>query len=219
MKDVLQELIDLLALERIEHNLFRGQSRDNGGQAVFGGQVLGQALMAAGRTVDPAHQVHSLHGYFLRAGDKTQPIVYDVDRIRDGASFTTRRVVAIQHGQAIFHMSASFQVEEPGFDHQDAMPEVPPPRGSPFRTRACAEGGRPPAPLDAGPGHRRAAHRGAPRHPREPPGAHGRPPVAGGLVPGGAPPHDAPRSDLAEPGHAGGQHRSRHVVSPALPHG
>ena len=92
----LRDLVDLLRLEPLEHNLFRGRSRDNGGQAVFGGQVLGQALMAAGRTVDPAHQVHSLHGYFLRAGDKAMPIVYDVDRIRDGASFTTRRVVAIQ---------------------------------------------------------------------------------------------------------------------------
>jgi len=125
----LRDLVDLLRLEPLEHNLFRGRSRDNGGQAVFGGQVLGQALMAAGRTVDPAHQVHSLHGYFLRAGDKAMPIVYDVDRIRDGASFTTRRVVAIQHGQAIFHMSASFQKQEGGPTHQDSMPAAPPPEG------------------------------------------------------------------------------------------
>ncbi len=125
----LTDLVDLLRLEPLEHNLFRGRSKDNGGLAVFGGQVLGQALMAAGRTVDPTHRVHSLHGYFLRAGDKTQPIVYDVDRIRDGTSFTTRRVVAIQHGQAIFHMSASFQKHEDGPTHQDQMPDAPPPEG------------------------------------------------------------------------------------------
>ena len=127
MKDVLQELIDLLALERIEQNLFRGQSQDLGWGRVFGGQVLGQALSAAVQTVPPERVVHSLHGYFLRPGAVDRPIVYDVERIRDGGSFTTRRVKAIQNGEAIFSLSASFQVEEPGFDHQDAMPEVPPP--------------------------------------------------------------------------------------------
>jgi acyl-CoA thioesterase-2 len=120
-------LVDLLRLEQLEHNLFRGQSRDVGGPAVFGGQVLGQALMAAARTVAVGQSVHSLHGYFLRAGDKAVPIVYDVDRIRDGASFATRRVVAIQHGQAIFHMSASFHKREDGPSHQGTMPEAPPP--------------------------------------------------------------------------------------------
>jgi len=123
----LQALVELLRLEPLEHNLFRGQSRDVGGPAVFGGQVLGQALMAAARTVAAGQSVHSLHGYFLRAGDKAVPIVYDVDRIRDGASFATRRVVAIQHGQAIFHMSASFHKREGGPAHQDTMPEAPPP--------------------------------------------------------------------------------------------
>ena len=123
----LQGLVDLLRLEQLEHNLFRGQSRDVGGPAVFGGQVLGQALMAAARTVAAGQSVHSLHGYFLRAGDKALPIIYDVDRIRDGASFATRRVVAIQHGQAIFHMSASFHKHEGGPSHQGTMPEAPPP--------------------------------------------------------------------------------------------
>lgn len=127
MKDVLQELIDLLALERIEQNLFRGQSQDLGWGRVFGGQVLGQALSAAVQTVPPERVVHSLHGYFLRPGAVDRPIVYDVERIRDGGSFTTRRVKAIQNGEAIFSLSASFQVEEAGFDHQDEMPEVPPP--------------------------------------------------------------------------------------------
>ncbi len=126
-QQALAALLDLLRLEPLEHNLFRGRSHDIGSPAVFGGQVLGQALMAAGRTVAAGQQVHSLHGYFLRAGDKALPIVYDVDRIRDGASFATRRVVAIQHGQAIFHMSASFHKHEAGPAHQDAMPAAPPP--------------------------------------------------------------------------------------------
>lgn len=121
------ELVDTLQLEPLERNLFRGRSIDVGGTNVFGGQVLGQALVAAGRTVD-GQPVHSLHGYFLRAGDKRAPIVYDVDRIRDGRSFTTRRVVAIQHGEAIFHMSASFHRPEDGpADHQGTMPAAPPP--------------------------------------------------------------------------------------------
>ncbi len=126
-KNVLDELIELLALERIEENLFRGQSQDLGWGAVFGGQVLGQALSAAVQTVPPERHVHSLHAYFLRSGDVTKPIVYDVDRIRDGGSFTTRRVVAIQGGKAIFNLAASFQIDEPGFEHQDTMPEAPPP--------------------------------------------------------------------------------------------
>ncbi|HVK67162.1 MAG TPA: acyl-CoA thioesterase domain-containing protein, partial [Polyangium sp.] len=108
MTRVLTELIELLSLERIETNLFRGQSQDLGWGQVFGGQVLGQALSAAAQTVPPERQVHSLHAYFLRPGDARKPIVYDVDRIRDGQSFTTRRVVAIQNGQPIFNMSASF---------------------------------------------------------------------------------------------------------------
>lgn len=124
---VVAELVELLQLERIEENLFRGQSRDIGTKYVFGGQVLGQALSAAQRTVDPARHVHSLHAYFLRAGDIEAPIVYEVDRARDGKSFSTRRVVAIQHGQPIFNCSASFQHDEPGGEHQLSMPEVPQP--------------------------------------------------------------------------------------------
>ncbi|MDP2093564.1 MAG: acyl-CoA thioesterase II [Hydrogenophaga sp.] len=126
----LAELVAHLRLERLEHNLFRGGHVDIGSPSVFGGQVLGQALMAAARTV-PEHSVHSLHGYFLRAGDKAVPIVYEVDRVRDGASFTMRRVVAVQHGQPIFHLSASFHRHEPGVTHQRAMPEAPPPEGLP----------------------------------------------------------------------------------------
>jgi acyl-CoA thioesterase-2 len=127
MAKVLDELVKLLALEKIEENLFRGQSQDLGWGTVFGGQVLGQALSAAVQTVPPERAIHSLHAYFLRPGDVHRPIVYDVDRIRDGTSFTTRRVVAIQNGKAIFNMSSSFQKHEPGFEHQDAMPEVPAP--------------------------------------------------------------------------------------------
>ncbi len=121
-------LLELLDLERIEDNLFRGQSRDIGAPQIFGGQVLGQALVAASRTVD-GRQVHSLHAYFLRRGDVTAPIVFEVDRSRDGGSFTSRRVVAIQHGQPILTMSASFQIVEPGLDHQSPMPQAPPPDG------------------------------------------------------------------------------------------
>lgn len=126
---VLDELVALLRLERIEENLFRGQSQDLGWGTVFGGQVLGQALSAAVQTVPPERDVHSLHAYFLRPGDVAKPIVYDVDRIRDGTSFTTRRVVAIQAGRPIFNLAASFQKREAGFEHQDPMPEVPPPEG------------------------------------------------------------------------------------------
>ncbi|MGH8191384.1 MAG: acyl-CoA thioesterase II [Rhodanobacteraceae bacterium] len=119
------ELIELLQLERLEDNLFRGQSRDIGTRYVFGGQVLGQALSAAQQTVDPARAAHSLHGYFLRAGDIEKPIVYRVNRARDGHSFSVRRVEAIQHGQPILNCAVSFQVEETGFEHQSDMPEVP----------------------------------------------------------------------------------------------
>jgi len=125
---MVQDLIGLLDVEQIELNLFRGVSADIGSPNVFGGQVLGQALVAASRTVE-ARSVHSLHAYFLRPGDKNAPIVYDVDRIRDGKSFTTRRVVAIQHGRPIFNTSISFQVEEDGPEHQDEMPDVPGPEG------------------------------------------------------------------------------------------
>jgi acyl-CoA thioesterase-2 len=131
MSAVLDGLVKLLALERIEENLFRGQSQDLGWGTVFGGQVLGQALSAAVQTVPKERLVHSLHAYFLRPGDVSKPIVYDVDRIRDGSSFTTRRVVAIQAGQPIFNLAASFQAEEPGFSHQDAMPAAPPPEAVP----------------------------------------------------------------------------------------
>lgn len=129
MSDVLRELVDLLSLEKIEENLFRGQSQDLGWGTVYGGQVLGQALSAAVKTVPADRIVHSLHAYFLRPGDVSLPVIYDVDRIRDGRSFTTRRVVAIQKGRAIFNMSASFQIDEPGFDHQDSGPQSPPPEG------------------------------------------------------------------------------------------
>ena len=122
-----QELVDLLTLERLEDNLFRGQSRDIGTRFVFGGQVLGQALSAAQQTVDPAREAHSLHAYFLRAGDIEAPIVYSVERTRDGGTFSSRRVVAIQHGQPILNGSVSFQVPEEGFEHASTMPQVPSP--------------------------------------------------------------------------------------------
>ena len=121
------ELIDLLALERLEDNLFRGQSRDIGTKYVFGGQVLGQALTAAQATMTTPRDAHSLHAYFLRAGDIEHPIVYHVDRTRDGGSFSVRRVTAIQHGQVIFFCAASFQEHEGGGEHQLSMPEVPMP--------------------------------------------------------------------------------------------
>lgn len=126
---VLDELVSLLTLERLEENLFRGQSQDLGWGTVFGGQVLGQALSAAARTVPADRPVHSFHGYFLRPGAVDRPIVYDVDRIRDGKSFTTRRVVAIQNGQPIFSLAGSFQSVEDGFEHQEPMPQAPPPEG------------------------------------------------------------------------------------------
>ena len=130
MTSPVSELIELLSLERLEDNLFRGQSRDIGTKYVFGGQVLGQALSAAQATLDSVQDVraaHSLHAYFLRAGDIEHPIVYDVDRTRDGGSFSVRRVTAIQHGKPIFVLAASFQVDEDGAEHQVAMPQVPMP--------------------------------------------------------------------------------------------
>ena len=155
MSQVLAELVALLSLERIEENLFRGQSQDLGWGLVFGGQVLGQALSAATQTVPVDRAVHSLQAYFLRPGAVDRPIVYDVDRSRDGQSFTTRRVVAIQNCKPIFHLSASFHIDEPGFEHASTMPEVPPPEGlqteaelwrryaeqmpAPMRARALAE--------------------------------------------------------------------------------
>ena len=127
MQEALDDLISLLDLEPIEVNLFRGLSPDEDRQRVFGGQVAGQALVAAARTIEePGRLVHSLHAYFLRPGDPKVPIVYEVDRIRDGKSFSTRRVVAIQHGRAIFNLQASFHDQEPGLDHQNAAPlDVP----------------------------------------------------------------------------------------------
>ncbi|MEZ4322996.1 MAG: acyl-CoA thioesterase II [Myxococcota bacterium] len=127
MEPVLAELLELLRLERIEANLFRGQSQDLGWGRVFGGQVVGQALSAAAQTVPDERPVHSAHAYFLRPGDARKPIAYMVDPIRDGQSFTTRRVVAIQNGKAILNLAASFQVVEGGLDHQDEAPEVTPP--------------------------------------------------------------------------------------------
>jgi acyl-CoA thioesterase II len=130
MDQRLADLLSLLELEALEVNLFRGASRDIGSAQVFGGQVLGQALTAAASTVD-GRIVHSLHAYFLRRGDFNAPIVYEVDRSRDGQSFTNRRVVAIQHGEQIFNMTASFQIVEDGLDHQIDMSKVPPPEELP----------------------------------------------------------------------------------------
>ena len=127
MSQVLNELVALLTLETIEENLFRGVSQDLGFRQLYGGQVLGQCVSAASQTVDTARHVHSMHGYFLRPGDATLPVVYQVDRVRDGGSFSTRRVTAIQKGKPIFTCSASFQFDEEGFHHQNPMPEVPGP--------------------------------------------------------------------------------------------
>jgi acyl-CoA thioesterase-2 len=127
MGKALDELLDLLDLEQVEVNIFRGRSPDEDRQRVFGGQVAGQALVAAGRTVPADRPVHSLHAYFIRPGDPTVPLVYLVDRVRDGRSFTTRRVSAVQHGETIFTLSASFHHAEPGPEHADPMPDVPRP--------------------------------------------------------------------------------------------
>jgi acyl-CoA thioesterase-2 len=138
MDQRIADLLTLLELEQLEVNLFRGESRDSGSPQVFGGQVLGQALTAASATVE-GRIVHSLHAYFLRRGDFNAPIVYQVDRSLDGHSFSNRRVVAIQHGEQIFNMAASFQVEESGFDHQVEMPQVPLPDALPDSSRPPPE--------------------------------------------------------------------------------
>ncbi len=138
MHSVLEDLINLLKLERIEENIFRGESRDIGSAQVFGGQVLGQALSAANRTVSD-RRAHSLHAYFLRRGDMSAPIIYDVDRSRDGGSFSVRRVVAIQHGRPIFNLAASFQNPETGLEHQVEMPVVDGPDGLQDLTEVAPE--------------------------------------------------------------------------------
>ncbi|HEU4955963.1 MAG TPA: acyl-CoA thioesterase II [Gemmatimonadales bacterium] len=136
MNTALKELLNLLDLEQIENNIFRGRSPEDRQQRVFGGQVAGQALVAAGRTVPVNRPVHSLHAYFIRPGDPLVPLVYIVERVRDGRSFTTRRVTAVQHGKAIFTLSASFQLAEGGPEHQAPMPEMPAPETLPtFRER------------------------------------------------------------------------------------
>jgi acyl-CoA thioesterase-2 len=146
MSERLEQLVSELTMERIEENLFRGQSQDLGWGTVFGGQVLCQALWAAAETVSDGRLAHSLNAYFLRPGDVKKPVVYTVDRIRDGSSFTTRRVVATQSGHAIFNLAASFQKEEPGFTHQLAMPSAPDPLTVPTeQERFAAMGDRLPA--------------------------------------------------------------------------
>ncbi|WP_406663043.1 acyl-CoA thioesterase II [Gallaecimonas sp. GXIMD1310] len=129
MSTVLNELLSLLELEPVEQGIYRGQSQDLGFPALFGGQVLGQAMSAAQATVEADRHAHSLHAYFLEAGDAKAPVVYLVDTLRDGGTFSTRRVKAVQHGRAIFALTASFQVPEEGFEHQDEMPAVPGPDG------------------------------------------------------------------------------------------
>jgi acyl-CoA thioesterase-2 len=131
MPSAVQDLLAILDLEELDLNLFRGRSPQAGWQRVYGGQVIGQALVAAVRTVDPGRPPHSMHAYFLLPGDPQVPIIYDVDPIRDGKSFTTRRVTARQHGHAIFSMLVSFHADEPGLDHQAKMPDVPPPETLP----------------------------------------------------------------------------------------
>ena len=138
MHPVLENLIALLKLERIEENIFRGDSRDIGSPQVFGGQVVGQALSAAQHTVE-GRVAHSLHAYFLRRGDVNAPIIYDVDRARDGGSFSNRRVVAIQHGRPILNLAASFQNPEKGLEHQVDMPDVPRPEGLKDLTEVAAD--------------------------------------------------------------------------------
>src|SRR5438105_7525004 len=133
MSSALDEILGILDLEPLEVNLFRGRSPQVPWQRVFGGEVIGQALCAACRAVE-GRPPHSLHAYFLLPGDPKVPIIYEVDRIRDGKSFTTRRVIAIQHGHAIFSMSASFHADEPGMTHQAAMPAVTAPEGLPSQT-------------------------------------------------------------------------------------
>src|ERR1700748_85686 len=140
MTSAVRELLAVLDLENLEVNLFRGRSPQVTWQRVFGGQVVGQALVAACRTVDVTERPpHSLHAYFLLPGDPKVPIIYEVDRIRDGGSFTTRRVIAIQHGQAIFSMSVSFHLHEEGLTHQSPMPDVPKPDALPSEAEIKAQ--------------------------------------------------------------------------------
>lgn len=144
MTQAMQELLDILDLEQLEHNLYRGRSHKVSWQRVFGGQVVGQALVAAQRTVDDSRAVHSLHCYFMRPGDPQVPIIYQVDRLRDGSSFTTRRVTAIQHGHAIFSLESSFQVVEDGLEHQMPMPlDVPGPEDLPTQVQLLEQTGHP----------------------------------------------------------------------------
>ena len=138
MNPILRDILDLLDVERIEENLYRGRNAAES-QHVFGGQVLAQAIAAANRTIDEQRQLHSIHAYFLRPGDWNAPILYEVDRIRDGTSFTTRRVAAIQHGRAIFSMSSSWQKDEPGLEHSVPMPDVPSPESLRSDKEAYAE--------------------------------------------------------------------------------
>ncbi|MDQ3308446.1 MAG: thioesterase family protein, partial [Actinomycetota bacterium] len=131
MPNSVADLLDLLELEQLEVDLYRGRQPDTAMQRVFGGQVAAQALRASCNTIDDGLAVHSLHSYYLRPGDTAVPIIYDVERIRDGRSFSTRRVVARQHGKSIFYLTASFHIDEIGFDHQDTMPSVPDPEDCP----------------------------------------------------------------------------------------
>lgn len=141
MQNDVDDLVSLLDLESIEVNIFRGVSPDESRQRIFGGQVAGQALVAAARTIDDDRPVHSLHAYFLRPGDPSVPVLYEVDRIRDGRSFTTRRVVGIQHGRAIFNLAASFHIREEGLEYLEPMPDVPPADGLPTRAERFEEVG------------------------------------------------------------------------------
>jgi acyl-CoA thioesterase-2 len=141
MQNDVDDLVDLLDLEAIEVNIFRGVSPQENRQRIFGGQVAGQALVAAARTVDEDRPVHSLHAYFLRPGDPTVPVLYEVDRIRDGRSFTTRRVVGIQHGRPIFNLAASFHIREKGLEHLEPMPDVPAADDLPNRAERFADMG------------------------------------------------------------------------------
>ena len=138
MNPILRDILDLLDVERIEENLYRGRNAAES-EHVFGGQVLAQAIAAAYRTIGDTRQLHSIHAYFLRPGDWNAPILYEVDRIRDGKSFTTRRIAAIQHGRAIFSMSSSWQKDEPGLEHSVSMPDVPSPESLRSDKEAYAE--------------------------------------------------------------------------------
>ena len=235
VSDALELLVELLDLEPIEVNIFRGSNPNEERQRIFGGQVAAQALMAAGRTVEVGRP-HSLHAYFLRPGDPNVPVLYEVDRIRDGRSFTTRRVVAIQHGRAIFHLSASFHVDEPGLEFQIPMPEVPDPetlptmreRLEPYKDKVGDWYDRP-HPIDqrhigalpwmhrAGPGAPPAAVAAGRRHAaRRPAAPHLHRHLRVGHVPVR---HHArpPRRGLGRPRLHGGQPRPLHVVPPAVP--